>query len=118
MQSSIRTGMYPKAIKASILNTFQRLLELNNPYVRIYKQAGERLRIEPSTKLDIVIKANVKNDRTKNKPSVDEIAVLMIDDDQTIDKRDIVVTKKMTNLMHHSFSSMKIFICMTHLLIL
>ena len=94
MQSSIRTGMYPKVIKASILNKIQRLLELNNPFVRIYKQAGERLRNDPSSELNIVIKANDKTDRTKNKPSVDEIAVLMVDDDQTIDKRDIIVNKR------------------------
>jgi hypothetical protein len=41
MQITIRAGMFPKAIKASILNTIQRLLELNNPYVKIYMQAGE-----------------------------------------------------------------------------
>lgn len=55
MQSEIRTGMFPKVIKASILNTLQKHLELNNPYVQIYMQASEMLRKNPSQESYIVI---------------------------------------------------------------
>jgi hypothetical protein len=40
IQSSIRTGMYPKAISANILNKFQNYLNRLNPYVKIFQQAG------------------------------------------------------------------------------
>ena len=66
MQSSIRAGMFPKIIRSEILNTIQRLLELHNPYVRIYMQAGETLRKDPSREFNIVLKSSVTNDRTKN----------------------------------------------------
>ena len=95
MQSSIRAGMFPKIIRSEILNTIQRLLELHNPYVRIYMQAGETLRKDPSREFNIVLKSSVTNDRTKNLPTSNEIAVLMVDDDQiNNNKRDIVIKKR------------------------
>ena len=94
LQSTHRSGMYPKAINANILNIIQTELNKNNPYVQIYQQAGIKLRENPSMELNIVLKSK-KVDRTFNKPSSDEIAVLMIDDDQaTISTRDIIVKKK------------------------
>jgi hypothetical protein len=101
MQANIRTNMFPVAIKASILNTIQKLLEMGNPYVRVYMQAGKMIQNSPDTQYNIVIKANVTNDRTKNKPSSDEIAVLMVEDDNTnINKRDIVVKARNSNERH------------------
>jgi hypothetical protein len=95
MQSTIRTGMYPKAIIADILNIFQHQLHLNNPYVRIYMQVGELLRNEPGKELNIVLKANDKYDRTKNKPTFDEIAVIINENEEaTVNSRDIVVRKR------------------------
>jgi hypothetical protein len=95
MQSNIRTNMFPHAIKASILNTIQRLLEMNNPYVRVYMQAGKLINNSPETQYNIVLKADVRTDRTKNKPTSNEIAVLMVDDDQTtVNKRDVIVRPK------------------------
>jgi hypothetical protein len=98
MQVSLRSGMFPKAIKATILNTIQRFLELNNPYVKIYMHAGETLRKDPSTEFNIILKADVKNDRTKNAPTADEIAVLMVDDGSTLgNSRDIVIKSRNNN---------------------
>jgi L-ribulose-5-phosphate 3-epimerase UlaE len=57
MQSSIRTGMFPLAIKAEILNIIQNVLLLRNPYVKIYKQAGELWRENLSIEMNIVIKS-------------------------------------------------------------
>jgi hypothetical protein len=94
-QYSIRSSMYPNVIKTEILNMLQNFLQLNNPYVQIYMQAGETLRNDKSLPFNIVIKADVRNDRTKNKPTCNEIAVLMVEDDQqNINKRDIVLHRK------------------------
>ena len=95
MQTNIRTSMFPHIIKAAILNTFQGLLELNNPYVRIYMQAGKLIENNPNTQYNIVIKSDIKADRTKNAPTCNEIAVLMVDDDQVnTNKRDVIVKAK------------------------
>ena len=69
MQSVIRSGMFPKIIKTNILNIFQKFLEKNNPYVKIYMQAGEHLRKSPGDVLNIVLKANQSKDKTKNTPT-------------------------------------------------
>ena len=92
----------------------QELLHKHNPYVRIYMQAGEALRHESSVPFNIVIKADVRTDRTKNKPTCNEIAVLMVEDDQqNVIKRDIVLQRK-TNQNKNDFNSlMKMSITMT-----
>jgi hypothetical protein len=98
MQAKIRTDMFPHAIRASILNTIQRLLEMNNPYVQIYMQAGKLIKNTPDTQLNILLKSDVRVDRTKNKPTCNEIAVLMVDDDQaTTNKRDVIIRAKAPN---------------------
>lgn len=95
MQTTIRTGLFPKSIKAAILNIIQNLLNQYNPYVQIYKQAGELIRKDPSISLNIVLKSNTSKDKTFNKPTSNEIAVLMINGDESgINKRDVIVTKK------------------------
>ncbi len=95
MQSNIRTGMYPKAIHARILNMFQDFLNRVNPYVKIFQQAGHTLRSEPNKEFNIVLKSNTSKDKTKNTPTVDEIAAIIVDYDQTqFSKRDIVLRKK------------------------
>ena len=87
MQAQFRKDMFPhkicKTINADIFNTIQHFLELNNPYVNIYRQAGKLITNNPQPQLNIVIKADVRTDRTKNKSTCNEIAVLMVDDDQT-----------------------------------
>ena len=98
MQSSLRTKMFPKTIKSNILNLLQKHLEINNPYVKIYMQAGENLRKDPGEQLNIVLKANTTKDKTKNAPVADEIAVLMVDNElNNVNKRDIIITKKITD---------------------
>ena len=87
MQSSIRTGMYPLAIKANILNIIQSLLNEANPYVKIYQQVGEMLRIDPSQELNIILKNITTKDKTLNKPTANEIAVLMIEYDSQMTGR-------------------------------
>ena len=95
MQSQYRKEMFPKTINVDILNKIQSLLERNNPYVSIYQQAGKLVEKNPESQLNIVIKADVRTDRTKNKPTCNEIAVLMVEDDQaTTGKRDVIIRAK------------------------
>ena len=95
MQTKIRSAMFPKALNTTILNLFQKYLQQNNPYVRIYMQAGEILRENQGTSLNIVLKANEAKDKTKNAPTSNEIAALILDDDQTnYSERDVVVSKR------------------------
>ena len=73
-----------------------------NPYVKIYMQAGEIWRETPSREVNIVLKDNHSFDKTYNKPTSDEIAVLMVDDDQTtLNQRDVVVTKRIIENQFH-----------------
>jgi hypothetical protein len=95
-------GMFPNAIRAAILNSIQQLLQMNNPYVHVYMHAGETLRKEPSKEFNIVLKSNVKKDRTKNKPTSNEIAVLMVENDQgNISKRDVIIKKRNAQNEYH-----------------
>ena len=96
MQSTIRSGMFPDTINSHILNKIQSLLDEFNPYLRIYKQAGELLRQQPSIALNIILKSNKTKDKTLNAPTSNEIAVLMInnDDENHATKRDIIVKQK------------------------
>jgi len=93
MQSTIRTGKYPQTILANILNKFQDYLNRYNPYVHIYQQLGMILRNDPSKELNIVLKANTSNDKTKNTPTSNEIAALIVEnnDISQVSKRDIVI---------------------------
>jgi hypothetical protein len=95
MQSSIRTGMFPKAIKASVLNLFQEFLQQNNPYVQIYMHAGELLRQDKGKEVNIVLKTNLSKDKTKNTPTTNEVAALIVDNDQTkFNSRDVIVKQR------------------------
>ena len=97
MQIKIRSGMFPKTLNTTILNLFQKHLENNNPYVRIYMQAGEILRENEGINLNIVLKANETKDKTKNTPTSNEIAALIFDGDQTdYSNRDVVVSKRIS----------------------
>ena len=67
-------------------------LKKNNPYVKIYMQACEHLRKSPGDALNIVLKANNSKDKTKNTPTSNLIAVLMVNNDQfELNKRDVIV---------------------------
>jgi hypothetical protein len=103
LQSSLRTGMFPLAIKADILNKIQNLLHINNPYVKVYMQAGELWRKDPAKELNIVLRDNFSKDKTFNKPVSNEIAVLMVIDElTTINKRDVVITKRTADDQHQN----------------
>jgi hypothetical protein len=98
LQSTARTGMFPGIIKANILNKIQDVLQIHNPYVQIYKQAGELWRSDPSKEFNIILKDNYAKDKTKSVQAVNEIAVLMVEDDQTsTSTRDVVIHKRNTN---------------------
>ena len=57
-------------------------------------QAGENLRKDSGTSLNIVLKANFM-DKRKNPPTSNEIAFLMKENNQTnLNQRDIVITKR------------------------
>lgn len=88
--------MFPGTIDTNVLNRIQNLLNDFNPYVKIYQQAGELLRNTPSLPLKIILKSNTTKDKTFNKPTSSEIAVLMINTEESdqISKRDVIVNKK------------------------
>jgi hypothetical protein len=96
MQTAIRSGMFPQSINIEILNQIQNLLIQFNPYVKIYKQAGELLREKPSIALNIIIKSNKTKDKTLNAPTSNEIAVLMVnsEEENQSTSRDVVVKLK------------------------
>lgn len=97
MQTKIRTGMFPKTILASILNMFQNYLHQFNPYVRVYTQAGKMLKADSSSELNIVLKSNNTKDKTKNNPTANEIAALIVDNpNSNYTKRDIVIKKNVS----------------------
>ena len=97
MQTKLRTGMFPKTILTSILNMFQAYLHKYNPYVHVYTQAGRMLKQNNSMELNIVLKNNTSKDKTKNKPTTNEIAALIVNNlDSQYKSRDIII-KKNTN---------------------
>ena len=51
--------------------------------------------MQPGDVLNIVLKANTEKDKTKNTPTSNEIAVLMVNNDQfELNKRDVIVYRK------------------------
>ena len=62
-------------------------------------QAEEMMRKNPSIILNIVLKSNDTKDKTFNKPTSTEIAVLMVDnaDKSKLTKRDVLVTQRTTD---------------------
>ena len=58
-------------------------------------KVGEYLRKDPGTSYNIVLKANVTNDKRKNLPTSDEIAVLIEENNQTnFNLRDIIISQR------------------------
>jgi hypothetical protein len=88
-----RNKLYPNLDK-DILKNLQEILHKNNPFVKLYRQVGERLKTEPATDIKIVLKNNYKKDKRYNVPTANEIAVLMIDDENKSNERDIVIEAK------------------------
>ena len=65
-----------------------------NPYVNIFRQAGNLLRHNPSLDLKLVITNNrTKDSRRYNTPTASEVAAIMIGDGQETENqnRDIIL---------------------------
>jgi hypothetical protein len=78
----------------TILAELQRMLHDINPYVNIFRQAGNILKYNPLLDLKLVITNNrTKDTRRYNTPSASEVAVIMIGDGQETQhqNRDIVL---------------------------
>lgn len=96
-QIAHREQMFP-FVQANILRELQIMLAHENPYVQIYHQIGHQLKHEPNKQLKLVLKNNYKRDKRFNLPSANELAILMIDDEnQENVHRDIVLYSKSPN---------------------
>ena len=81
-------------LDSTILAELQQMLHNINPYVNIFRQAGNLLKHNPLLDLKLVITNNkTKDSRRNNTSSVSEVAAIMIGDGQEIEyqNRDIVL---------------------------
>ena len=88
-RSNIMPGLDP-----TILAELQQMLHDINPYVNIFRQAGNLLKNNPSLDLKLVITNNrTKDPRRYNIPNASEIAAIMIGDGQEVEhqNRDIIL---------------------------
>ena len=88
-----RSNIMP-GLDLSILTELQQMLHDINPYVNIFRQAGNLLKHNPSLDLKLVITNNrTKDPRRYNTPSTSEVAAIMIGTEQEIEyqNRDIIL---------------------------
>ena len=88
-----RSNVIP-SLDFTILAELQQMLHDINPYVNIFRQAGNMLKYNPLLDLKLVITNNrTKDTRRYNTPSASEVAVIMIGDGQETQhqNRDIVL---------------------------
>ena len=81
-------------LDSTILAELQQMLHDINPYVNIFRQAGNLLRHNPSLDLKLVITNNrTKDSRRYNTPIASEVAAIMIGDGQETENqnRDIIL---------------------------
>ena len=81
-------------LDSTILAELQQMLHDINPYVNIFRQAGNLLRHNPSLDLKLVITNNrTKDSRRYNTPTASEVAAIMIGDGQETENqnRDIIL---------------------------
>ena len=99
-RSNIMPGLDP-----TILAELQQMLHDINPYVNIFRQAGNLLKNNPSLDLKLVITNNrTKDSRHYNIPNASEVAAIMIGDGQEIEhqNRDIVLQSHEGNIQRIS----------------
>ncbi|CAG8655341.1 2934_t:CDS:2, partial [Acaulospora morrowiae] len=81
-------------LDATVLMDLQRMLDLINPYVGVFRQMYDILIQEPATMLSMVVKADKNIDSQHyNISTASEVAVIMIENDQEIEPshHDIVI---------------------------
>jgi hypothetical protein len=113
LQTEIRTKMFP-VVNKDKLSIIQNLLHKHNPYVRIFQQLGDKIKNEKVDDISIVLKSNYKKDKRYNLPTSNEIAVLMVNDNDPnkIHHRDIVIQAKdgplqRINETHRSYDALQ-----------
>ncbi|RNA18930.1 hypothetical protein BpHYR1_000594 [Brachionus plicatilis] len=106
LQTQLRNNMFSdnKRIKLDdkLIEELQNYLHKVNPYVDIYQQVGKKLQANPHEQINIILKNNYTKDKRYNTPTTDEIAVLMINNnqDQQNAKRDITIFPKSGGLKY------------------
>ncbi len=85
----------------------------NNKFVKVFYSAGERLRVEPSLELSIVIRSDTVSDKKRyNKPNENEVAKLLAGQADAELKRDVIVFQKngslkCVNVLHGAYDPLQ-----------
>ena len=80
-----------------VLEELQTMLELHNPYVRLYEQVRHRMENEQVVDLELRLFCLQSNDRRRyNTPTANKIGAIMVGDgfDGSISDRDIVLKSR------------------------
>lgn len=85
-----------EGLDSSILEDIRQMLEARSPLVRAFQTAGERYRRNPLEYVGLSVHGNTNpSQRQYSSPTISEVAVLMVDEDETATaNRDIVVFRK------------------------
>ena len=84
-------------VAAGVVDLLQRLLHYINPYVRIFRTAGERLREQPALDLQVGFQRVTRAERgTHAAPTSDDVAGILVCSDGNIDRAglDIVLERR------------------------
>lgn len=92
--------------KDNLLQDLQSYINSHNPYAKLYKNAFEILKNDPSLDVNIILKQdNVRIDKTFALPTNDEVAIIIPGTDQSRHEtktRNIVVKSKQDKLLNVS----------------
>ncbi|CAN7030694.1 unnamed protein product, partial [Brassica oleracea var. botrytis] len=90
-----------QAMRKQIIEDIIKVLDDVNPYVKQFRQARERLSMEPNEKFRMRIVSNrEKHGRTYDTPTASEVAALIPGDfNLELDRRDIVLQEKQTGCL-------------------
>ncbi|CAN6868811.1 unnamed protein product [Brassica oleracea] len=111
-----------QAMRKQIIEDIIKVLDDVNPYVKQFRQARERLSMEPNEKFHMRIVSNrEKHGRTYDTPTASEVAALILGDfNLEMDRRDIVLQEKHTGCLkgiseiHPSYLALQYPLIFTH----
>ena len=114
--------MKKQARKKQIIEDIIKVLDDVNPYVKQFRQARERLSMEPNEKFHMRIVSNREKDEwTYDTPTASEVAALILGDfNLEMDRRDIVLQEKQTRWLkriseiHPSYLALQYPLILTH----
>ncbi len=91
-QLEIRNNRYPD-LNYAILSKLQAILHTHNPYVQLFQQLRILIENKPQSNYVIKLLDNYAIDKRLNTPSVDEIACLMLSNDNvaTSNTREVII---------------------------